>query len=295
MTTMRKLLSLFMLIATIACSQKKGKDSNSDLFGAGEKIVELDNKKLQELSGLAASAANKGMLWTHNDSGNGNEIFLVDQNLNIKLTCKLKDVINRDWEDIAVGPGPEKGVNYIYVAEIGDNMAIFPYKNIYRFREPKVGKEKEITISDFDTIVFKLADKRKDTEALAVHPVTKNIYVVSKRENPVHVYEIPYPYSVKDTLTAQSVATVPYSQVVAADFSVDGKEFIMKNYDNIFYWNVGSSSLINALKKSPAILEYKPEPQGESLTFARDGSGFFTISEMVKGEKSFLLFYPRKK
>src|SRR5688572_18319451 len=99
MQTMRNVFFILMLITTIACSRKKGKDSNSDLFEGGEKLAELNAKKLSELSGLAASANNSGMLWTHNDSGNGNDIFLIDQKLNIKLTCKLKGVINRDWED----------------------------------------------------------------------------------------------------------------------------------------------------------------------------------------------------
>ena len=29
----------------------------------------------------------------------------------------------RDWEDIAVGPGPEPNVDYLYVGAIGDNDA----------------------------------------------------------------------------------------------------------------------------------------------------------------------------
>jgi hypothetical protein len=107
------------------------------------------------------------------------------------------------------------------------------------------------------------------------------------------VYEIPFPYSVSDTLTAKSIVTIPYSQIVAADFSTDGKEVLMKNYDNVFYWNIGSSSLQQVLNEKPFVLKYEKEPQGESITFARDGSGFFTISERVKGEKSYLYFYPR--
>jgi hypothetical protein len=50
-----------------------------------------------------------------------------------------------------------------------------------------------------------------------------------------------------------------------------------------------------ALKPPPYIVEYKEEPQGEAITFARDGSGFYTLSEKVKGEKTYLYFYPRKK
>lgn len=292
---MRKLVVLLMLIATIACSQKKGKDSDSELFLEGKKLVEVTNKKLDEVSGLAASSKNTGMLWTLNDSGNRAEVLLIDDRLNIRLTCTLANIINRDWEDISVGPGPEAGKNYIYVADIGDNMAIFPYKTIYRFEEPKFTEgTSQISITDFDRIVFQL-DVKKDTESLLVDPKTKNLYVISKREKPVYVYELKYPYSTTDTLTAQKIGSIPFGQIVAADFSPDGNEVLIKNYNNVFYWRLDNENLASALKRSPAIVTYEAEPQGESVTFARDGSGFYTISETVKGEKSYLWFYPRKK
>lgn len=289
---MRRIFVVFMLVATVACSQKKGKPSDSDLFGEREKLAEVTNKKLDEMSGLAASEKNKDLLWTINDSGNRAEIYLLDKELNIKMTCKLGNVINRDWEDIAVGPGPEAGKIYLYVAEIGDNMAIFPYKHVYRFEEPHFTGNAEVTITKFDTITFKL-DVTKDTESLMINPKTKNLYVISKREEPVYVYELKYPYSTTDTLTAQKIASIPYSMVVGADFSADGTELLAKNYRNVLYWKIDSDDVASALKKAPAILKYTEEPQGESITFSRDGSGYYTVSEKVKGEKSFLYFYPR--
>lgn len=294
-TKMRKLFFLLMLTASVACSQKKGKESDSDIFSTGKKLSEVVDKKLEEVSGLAASVGNPGLLWTINDSGNRAEVLLIDEKLNIKLTCALDKIINRDWEDIAVGPGPDAGKTYIYVGDIGDNMAIFPYKIVYRFEEPKFteGSEK-VVITNFDRIVFQL-DVKKDTESLMIDPKTKNLYVVSKREKPVYVYELKYPYSTVDTLTAQKIGSIPFGQIVAADFSADGGELLMKNYNNVFYWNLNNENLAAALKRNPLIVTYEEEPQGESVTFARDGSGFYTISEKVKGEQSFLWFYPRKK
>lgn len=284
-----------MVSATVACSQKKGKDTNSDIFLEGRQLMEVTNKKLDEASGLAASAVNEGLLWTHNDSGNRAELFLVDNQLNIRMTVTLENIINRDWEDIAVGPGPEAGKNYIYVADIGDNMAIFPHKIVYRFEEPKWQEGKsQLTVSKFDRIVFQL-DVKKDTESLLVDPKTKNLYVISKREKPVYVYELKYPYSTTDTLTAEKIGSIPFGQVVAGDFSPDGNEVLIKNYNNVFYWKLENENFATALKRNPLIVNYAEEPQGESVTFARDGSGFYTISEIVKGEKSYLYFYPRKK
>lgn len=291
---MRASVLFFMLVTTAACSQKAEK-VDSNIFLKGQELAVVTNKKLEEVSDLAASINNPGMLWAHNDSGNPPEIFLIDQQLNLKLTCRLQGAANRDWEDIAVGPGPVDGKNYIYIGEIGDNLGIFQYKNIYRFEEPvyKTGTG-AITITKFDTITFQLPDAIKDTEALLINPIDKNLYVISKREKPVYLYELKYPYSTKDSLTAKRVMPLPYSQIVAADFSADGKAVIIKNYQNVYYWKVNEQSVAEALKQRPYIVEYKKEPQGEAIAFARDGSGFFTLSEKIKGEKSYLYFYPRK-
>lgn len=292
---MRIACFLMLLVSFAACSQKKS-PVDSDIFLQGNELQELTNSKLEEASDLAASVNNPGLLWTLNDSGNGPNVFLIDQHLNIKLTCTLKGIKNRDWEDLAVGPGPDPKKNYIYVGEIGDNLAIFSYKNVFRFEEPKLsGNKTELTIDKFDTITFKLPDGKKDCESLMIDPTTKDIYVVSKREDPAYLYKLSYPYSTKDTLTANKVMPIPYTMMVAADFSRNGKEILMKNYKNVYYWKVKDGDVAKSLRERPYIVQYNEEPQGESIAFALDGSGFYTISEKVMGKKSFLTFYPRKK
>ena len=291
---MKKLLVPCLLVLTIACSSQVASDSEA--FLPGKKLAELTNKELKEASGLAASEVNKPYLWTHNDSGNGADVFLVDQELNIRLKCKLKGIQNRDWEDIAVGPGPVAGKSYVYVADIGDNYAQYQVKYVYRFEEPLLDPSKtEITITEFETITFQLPGERKDTEALMIDPVSKNLYVISKREEPVHVYEVKYPYSTSDTITARDIGTLPFSGIVAADFSPDRKELLVKNYVNVFYWNFAvGKPLAEILKEKAKVIKYTEEPQGESIAWSRDGKGFYTLSEKKKKEKSFLYYYQRK-
>lgn len=293
---MRILMYVLILALPVSCIKKKSVPSDSEIFSAAKPLAELTDKKLDEVSGLAASANNPGLLWTHNDSGNEPEVYLVDEKLKIKLTCKIQGVKNRDWEDIAVGPGPEEGKNYLYVADIGDNYANYSFKYIYRFEEPVLANQSgEITIAEFDTIVFRLEDGKKDTEAIMIHPETKDLYVVSKREKPVYLYELKYPYSVHDTLTAAKITSIPLTQIVAAGISPDGQEILMKNYVNVYYWNTKDKSIQDALQAKPQILKYTEEPQGEAITFARDGSGFYTLSEKLKGEKIYLYFYEKQK
>lgn len=242
------------------------------------------------------SVANPGHFWVHNDSGNPAVVYLIDENLKIRLTCRLEGVKNRDWEDIAIGPGPDPDKRYVYVGDIGDNNAKHREKMIYRFAEPALAGSNvsEIVISSFDTIVFRLEDGSKDTETLMIHPQTQNIYVVSKREEPVHVYELKYPFA-DDTLTALKVATLPLTQIVGGDISHDGQEVLMKNYNDIYYWNLKGKSFSEGLTMDPGILEYTEEPQGEAIAFNLDSSGFYTLSEKIKGEKTYLYFYKRRK
>ncbi|MEX1240703.1 MAG: hypothetical protein WEB30_13340, partial [Cyclobacteriaceae bacterium] len=228
---MRKSIVLFILALVVSCGERT-RSGDSEVFLEARPLGELTDKKLEEVSGLAASKANPGYLWTHNDSGNPPEVYLVDEKLKIRLSCKLPGIANRDWEDIAVGPGPADSKTYVYVADIGDNNARYDLKYIYRFEEPLLnGKGGVETIPSFDRIAFRLEDGKKDTEAIMVHPKTKNIYLVSKREKQVSVYEIKYPYSVDTTVTARRMVSLPLTQIVSADISSDGSEVIMKNYD----------------------------------------------------------------
>ncbi len=293
---MRNAFPFCLVFLCASCFDGGSLPASSEEFLASKQLGELSDKRLKEASGLAASTVNPGLLWTVNDSGNPAVVYLVDEDLKIKLECKLEGIKNRDWEDIAVGPGPDANKRYVYVADIGDNDAKYEVKYIYRFEEPiAAGNADQVIISSFDTITFKLADGSKDTESILIHPITGNIYVVSKREEPVHVYELPHPMDTEVTLTAEPIVELPLTRIVAGGFSPDGKEVVIKNYDNIYYWRTGDKPLSVALKEKPEILHYTKEPQGESIAFNLDGSGFYTLSEKIKGEKSYLYFYARKK
>jgi hypothetical protein len=279
-------------IVAVSCSNKQGLENPSDEFRSGKPLAELKNKKLDEVSGIAASVNNPGYLWTHNDSKNGAEVFLIDQKVHIAMTCRLHGIKNRDWEDITVGPGPEPGKNYVYVGEIGDNDEQYRFKMIYRFEEPVIRSAGEtIDITDFDTITFRLPEI-KDTETLMIDPQTRDLYVVSKREEPVHVYVLPYPYAPSDTILATEVLSLPLTQIVAGSISADGKKVLLKNYNMIYYWsNPTGKPLKELLKEPPQEVPHEGEPQGESITWAHDNSGFYTLSEQSKRENTYLYFY----
>ena len=217
---------------------------------------------------------------------------MLDENAVTKKIYTLSKIENIDWEDIALGPGPEENTYYLYVGDIGDNLIRRAVKYIYRTREPLLDGSEEIT--DFDTMMVKLSDEVRDTETLLSDPISKNLYLVSKREHDVGLYEITYPFTA-DTLIAVRVHSLPLKNINGGSISPPGNEVLLRNYEHIYYWKkTGNESIIDLLKKPAIELRYDPEPHGESIAWARDGSGFFTLGENAKGERARLFFYKRK-
>jgi len=281
---------IVVLLLLVSCSSNTSETVQST-FAEGRKLGLID-KRLPEASGIAASIANPGNIWALNDGQNSAEVYLVDTTAQVKVVCKLP-VDNRDWEEIAVGPGPDEGKTYVYVGEIGDNTAIHDFKLIYRFEEPK-SDQAEVNITLTDTLKIQMSDGKRDTETMLIDPFTKDLYLISKREDSVGVYKVSQPFT-REIMMAQKIATVPYRKIVAGAFSKDGLEIILKDYDHIYYWKRSKDeSLEKVILRQPEELPYEREAQGESITWALDGSGFYTLSETNPGKPAHLKFYKRR-
>lgn len=287
---MRIFWCVVFVLAFAAC--KKSQERTSQRFEKGTSLGQV-YKRLEEASGIVESVAHPKNFWTLNDSGHPAEVFLIDEKAQIQLVCKIKGVQNRDFEDITIGTGPIDGKKYIYVADIGDNLEKFPVKFIYRFPEPVSFDSTEITISDFDTLKVRLDGKIRDTEALFVDPVKHDLYLVSKREDSVRLFQVTYPFT-KDTMVAKQVAILPFHKIVSAHITLSGQELLMKDYDQVYYWqNRRGLPISEWLQSQPEVLAYDRERQGEAICWANDSTGYYTLSEAVRGEMGKLIFYKR--
>ena len=153
--------------------------------------------------------------------------------------------------------------------------------------------DKELLIAQFDTIQVQLPDEIRDTETILIDPILHDMYLISKRENSVKLYRVRYPFTRK-VMTAEYLTEIPFHNIVAASISLNGNEILMKDYDDVYYWeNKKGLPLAQLFIAKPQVLAYDREPQGESICWDRDGSGYYTLSEKVKDEKGKLLFYKR--
>lgn len=288
---MKRILFATLVLAACSSSDKKPFDADASPFEEGVPQGSVV-QRLEEASGLVASAVNSGMFWTHNDSGHPAEVFLIDSTAQIRMVCTLKGVKNRDWEEIAMGPGPDSTKSYLYVGDIGDNEAKYANKIIYRFEEPLL-REGNVEIVDFDTLVVKLDDGVRDSEAFAIDPSDKSLYIFSKREDSIRFYQLTYPFDA-DTLVARYEATLPFHNINAADISPDGSEVLIKDYENVYYWKRAEAETFSqCIQRAATVLPYKQEQQGEAITFDRQGNGYYTLSESPS-KPAELRFYKRK-
>jgi hypothetical protein len=255
----------------------------------------LENKAITEASGLAASRQNKGLFWTHNDSKDANRIFLFDEKGSDKGTFYLENAKNRDWEDLDIVT--IKNTHYLYIADIGDNDGKHEKKYIYRIKEPKItpsAKPIMDTLRGTETFVISYPDANRNAECLMIDQETSDLYIVSKFEDNVVVYQVPYPQSTTKINMAKPIAKLAFSFATAGTISPDNQEILIKNTDNVFYWKrKKNESITDALKRPATVLPYKKEPQGEAIAFATDGSGYYTVSEIKKKILPHLYFYKR--
>jgi hypothetical protein len=231
-----------------------------------------------EASGLCDSRSMPGNVWVEEDGDNPNLLHSFSHTGEYKGNIQMP-FPNRDWEDMTIGAGPVAGKTYIYMAEIGDNNAAYNNQYyVYRFLEPQSLSEK---VTDFDRIAFQYPDGSRDAECILLDPATKDIYIVTKREFNVRIYQLPYPQSVTEIQTAKFIQAIPYLIITSGGISTDGKEIVLRNYDALYYWyRKDGESIAQALARSrDKLLPYVKEPQGEGFCFDKDNKGYFTISE----------------
>ncbi len=253
-------------------------------FKPGIKIGTIQTDLIKEASGIVASRKNKNILWVHNDSGNSAKLYAINNKGELVGNFLIKGIKCRDWEDIAIGPGPEKNSDYLYIGDIGNNGNKNVIVTIYRIPEPDVNStpsKKEIKIGPPDTI--KLAypdDKPKDAETLLVDSLNGDIYIITKRNIFSRVYHTPYPQSTdKPTIMAQATM-LPLGLATGGDVSPDGKLIIVRNLTNAIIWRRQESEpLWKAFLGDYTTIELIPEPQGEAICFDPNGHGFYTLSE----------------
>jgi hypothetical protein len=262
-------------------------------------VNNLKRQDLLELSGLASSRRNAGLLYKHEDSGNYNEIYVTNAKGDDLGKIVLDGISNRDWEDLACGPGPESSKSYLYVGEIGDNDSAYPSVSVFRFPEPDLSTASPQTVVHIapDVLKFTYPEGAVNAESLLLDPLTKDLYIMTKQVAHSNLFVAKYPQSTISTTKLAHLASFPFDLLTSADISPDGSEILVRNTGQVWYWKrQPNETVLNAMLRKPMDAPYaRNEHQGEAICFAADVSGYFTISETKKfpGDIPALSFYKR--
>lgn len=252
-------------------------------FDVGVQVGTVENASVNEASGIAASRQNSNVLWAHNDSGDSARVYAMNiQGTHLGI-YNLAGIGATDWEDMAIGPGPVPGQSYLYLGDIGDNLAVRASIQVYRVAEPAVGATQTpvtVNLGGAETITLVYPDGARDAETLMVDPLTNDIYVVSKRESQSRVYRAAYPQSTGATITMQYVGQLPWGWATGGDISWDGDEILIRGYGNASLWSrPQGGNLWDAFASPATSVPLVAEPLGEAIAFDAAGIGYFTTSE----------------
>lgn len=270
---------------------------DTTVFGQPEAVGELSDASLVEASGLAASRNNPGYFWTEEDSGNPNQIQLLDRDGKVVARFIVDGSENRDWEDMTIGPGPVPNQTYLYVADIGDNKLRYPEKVIYRFPEPVLNSATTpytATITGAEVLRFTLPDGAKNAESVLLDPKSRDLYILTKEAYST-LYLATYPQSTTSVTPMTRQVTMPFDRVTSAAMSHNGHEILVRTYGQLFYYvHKGDESVSEALKRKPVRAPLANESQGEAVAWSTDGSAYYTTSEKTDATSPKLYRYKRK-
>ena len=170
-----------LLLALAGCS-----NAEQPATLAFEAAGRLEDSRIREASGIARSQREPGVLWVINDSGAKEFLYAIDASGASLGRTELKKSSNKDWEDLA--SFELDGKPYLMVADIGDNDGRHKSRRLYFLKEPEAGKKS--TTVDWE-VSFRYPDGPRDAEAAAVDIDNERVLILSKRDIPPALYELP--------------------------------------------------------------------------------------------------------
>jgi len=269
-----------------------GSRCSAQSFAAAARQGIVTAPEIREASGIVASRQNPGVLWTHNDSGFGGSVFALSTNGALLGRYYAPTAFGGNYEDIAIGPGPNPEHHYIYLGDIGDDFFSRFSIRVFRFPEPAIYLYQSnsppilpaVTAQEIELLY---PDGPFDAEGLMVDPLTGDLFIVTKQDPNARLYHAtraqldgggPVPLTF-----VREMSFSGFRSVSAADISPDGRLIAMRRNGRAWIWNRALTQTVsNALAVSGITGQVATNPEdvnGEAIGFHPTGLGYYTISE----------------
>ena len=236
--------------------------------------------RLIESSGAAPSHRVRGVVWTHNDSGDGPRLYATDSAGDDLGSLLVAGADNVDWEDLGSGPCPGHDGWCLYPADLGDNRHNRDHIVIYRLREPEPpgGRADTVRRAPLESATaLRYPDHPHDAEAIAVDPSGRIFIITKELSKPPLIFMVPRrvaeqrPGDVDTLRLLGSLALAPslprLRMVTGAGVSPDGTVLVVRTYSSLHFFRLRGDSLPTPLTPPTGLTIPVVEPQGEGVAF----------------------------
>lgn len=260
--------------------------------------AEFASPRVRESSGVAASRAHPGVLWTHNDSGDGPYLYATDLHGRDLGRLLVPGAAAFDWEDMALGPCPRPpprrpaagaAPQCLYLADTGDNLEARPSVTVYAVAEPDPPRGPGDTLRTTAApavLRLRYPDGAHDVEAIYVTPRDTALFLVSKgRRGSIRLYRVgreQWPQrgdsGRADVVVATRVQILdvrPHFEagrvVTGAAIRPDGRLVALRTYTEIYLFTPGvGGRLVPARERACNIAGLERGGAGEAIDFLTD-------------------------
>ncbi|MEW1586711.1 hypothetical protein AB0283_14840 [Micromonospora vinacea] len=262
---------------------------------AGTPVCQVRDDRLREISGMVATDDGYVVINDGADDEARRRIFFLNQRCAVARTVSFPSR-PRDTEDLAIGRD-----GTVWVADIGDNDRSRTTVGVWRLapgaKQPVLHR-------------MSYPDRPHDAEALLLDGSGRPLIVTKGGSGTVFLYapatalrpDATTPLTALGQLTVPSTTTSnPFSflgrgVITGAASAPDGRRVVLRSYADAFEYDVPDGDVVRALTTgTPRITPLPDEPQGESITYSRDGRSLLTVSESAgqpAGTRSTILRYP---
>jgi hypothetical protein len=258
---------------------------------------QLESDEIVEASGLARSQRNPELLWSMNDGGSKPRLYAFDGSGFHRGRIRLDGVKNRDWEDLS--SFAVDGTPYLLVADTGDNNHKRKKVTLHVVLEPDLADDDKVKLEPAWSIDFRYPDGPRDIEAVVADPANGRALLLTKREWPPVLYEVPlFPTSDHTTMAKrlgpivslseptrqdreQAVFTKDWHwQPTGMDLSSDGRLAVILTYRAVYLYRVEPGrSLYESLSGRAYAFGLGNFRNAESVAFSADSDSIFVTLE----------------
>ena len=254
-----------------------------------ESVARLESPLLTETSGVAVSRAHPGILWTHNDSGDGPFVYATNARGADLGRYFIRHATAVDWEDIALGRCPDSAGSCLYIADTGDNAERRRSVAVYVVAEPPPPADPSGPPDTLPArrLSIRYQDGPHDVEALAVDQAGDLLLVSKGRSGTPKLYRIRAAQVRRDTSVSVGPTSddlgIPGSdgvarQVTAAAVSTDGRRLVIRTYTELRLYQLEGTRL----RLLDTCWLGARQPQGEAVDYL-DDDRFVLTSEAAFG------------